>query len=98
MRESDSRLLAEIDRGLDLLGEPLYWSENAHWMIEIFGRSAEKGIGTLLTGQMGNSTVSFEGFKRDTGVRIFREHLAKEGDSTASGTCTGVDGSDIRTR
>lgn len=38
-----------------------YGNENGCWMVEILDQATQHGIGTLLTGQGGNSTVSWNG-------------------------------------
>ena len=49
---------------LDIHDEPKHGAGNSYWTMEIFRSAKEQGIGTMLTGQEGNLTVSWEGAPR----------------------------------
>ncbi len=48
-------------RFLDLYGDPSINATNAHWIIALLEAAQAQGIGTLLTGQFDNATVSWNG-------------------------------------
>lgn len=48
-------------RLLDCLPEPIFAAANSFWLFHILDRAKAKGIDTLLTGQMGNATISWSG-------------------------------------
>lgn len=53
--------LAATRELLNLLEEPAHSPGNYYWLAAILGRARELGIGTLLTGQNGNGSVSYVG-------------------------------------
>jgi len=53
--------LQGIERGLELHDEPVHAVANQFWMQSIFKQCSNSGIGTILTGGEGNSTVSWHG-------------------------------------
>ena len=50
-----------IRHNLDIHEEPMHGAGNAYWMVDIFRTAKEQGLGALLTGQLGNAGVSWEG-------------------------------------
>jgi asparagine synthase (glutamine-hydrolysing) len=53
--------IAGIRRLLEILDAPTHSACNAYWMIDILETAGAHGIGTLLTGQGGNATISWIG-------------------------------------
>ncbi|MEH6954649.1 lasso peptide isopeptide bond-forming cyclase [Neobacillus drentensis] len=49
----------EIDQYLDVMEMPYKFAENSFWLRGIFEKAHEKGIGILLNGDKGNSTISW---------------------------------------
>ncbi len=50
-----------IERALAVLGQPAHAASNAFWLHDILATARADGMGTLLTGQGGNATVSWTG-------------------------------------
>ncbi|TWD98928.1 asparagine synthase (glutamine-hydrolysing) [Neobacillus bataviensis] len=50
---------SEIDDYLDVMEMPYKFAENSFWLRGIFEKAHEKGIGILLNGDKGNSTISW---------------------------------------
>lgn len=50
-----------IRRTLEIHGEPGHGAANAYWMIDMLQSARRDGMGTLLTGQGGNGTISWPG-------------------------------------
>jgi len=50
-----------IRRMLDIHSEPSHASVNHYWIIDLLEAARSRGIGTLLTGQGGNATISWTG-------------------------------------
>ncbi len=44
-----------------ILSQPIHGAINAYWLVELPQLAASKGFSTLLTGEMGNATISFSG-------------------------------------
>ena len=61
LRAENVSPLAGTRELLDLLDEPAHSPGNFYWLAAIFARARELGLGTLLTGQNGNGTVSYTG-------------------------------------
>lgn len=60
----DSRDLGPVQgqrRLLSCFPEPIFGAVNSFWLFHILDRARVKGIDTLLTGQMGNTTLSWGG-------------------------------------
>lgn len=53
--------VAGIRRMLDIHGEPLHAAGNHYWIAALLTTAHEKNLGVLLTGQMGNATISWIG-------------------------------------
>jgi asparagine synthase (glutamine-hydrolysing) len=53
--------LAAFERSLFLHDEPEYGAANLHWIIGLLEESRDAGAGVLLTGQLGNGSVSWSG-------------------------------------
>jgi asparagine synthetase B (glutamine-hydrolysing) len=49
----------EIDEYLDVMEMPYKFTENSFWLRGIFEEAHEKGVGILLNGDKGNSTISW---------------------------------------
>ncbi|SDM77265.1 lasso peptide isopeptide bond-forming cyclase [Bacillus sp. OK048] len=49
----------EIDDYLDVMEMPYKFAENSFWLRGIFEKAHEKGVGILLNGDKGNSTISW---------------------------------------
>jgi asparagine synthase (glutamine-hydrolysing) len=58
--------LAGIDRALDLLDDPIHGASNAYWIVGILQAAQVAGVDMLLTGAMGNTTVSWKGDRYGT--------------------------------
>jgi asparagine synthase (glutamine-hydrolysing) len=50
-----------IQRGLALHDEPGHAASNAYWIAGLLAKAQQYGVGTMLTGQYGNATISWEG-------------------------------------
>lgn len=50
-----------IKRALDIFHIPIHAAVNMFWIIALLNEAKSRGIGTLLTGQMGNGTISWNG-------------------------------------
>ena len=50
-----------IRRMLDVVKEPIYGATNLYWLYDIYASVQQAGFGSLLTGEMGNATISFSG-------------------------------------
>lgn len=61
LRCDDDGVLAGIRRELEIQGEPVSAAGNAYWIHALLTLAGQRGVGTLLTGQYGNATVSFQG-------------------------------------
>lgn len=46
---------------LSVLGRPTHAASNAFWIADLLAAARDRGVGTLLTGQGGNATVSWTG-------------------------------------
>ena len=53
--------IASIQRMLDIHGEPLHAAGNHYWIMDLLVTAQQRGLGTLLTGQMDNGTISWTG-------------------------------------
>jgi len=53
--------LAGIERSLSLLDQPLGGAANMYWVTELLAAAQRQELGALLTGQIGNATVSWTG-------------------------------------
>lgn len=54
-------ILASIRRQLDLTGCPTFAMGNSYWILELLDQARALGLGTVLTGQCGNATISWAG-------------------------------------
>ncbi|MFP4060595.1 MAG: asparagine synthase-related protein [Bacteroidales bacterium] len=52
--------LEGIERMLEIQDEPIHAAGNAYWIINIAQRAKDMGLGTVLIGQGGNSTISWK--------------------------------------
>ncbi len=59
IRAEDVSPVQGIERALELHDEPGHAARNQFWMISLLKTAQAQGIGTLLTGQGGNATVSW---------------------------------------
>ena len=57
--------MAGMWRAMELHDDPIYVPSNAYWINALFQRAQEKGLGAILTGQMGNATISWQGGMED---------------------------------
>ena len=64
--------LAGISRMLAALDEPGHGAGNAFWMVDLLDRARQAGATTLLTGQMGNGTVSWVGWPENLWPDVLR--------------------------
>ena len=53
--------VAGMRRMLDVHGEPLHAAANHYWIAALLANAQQRGLGALLTGQMGNATISWTG-------------------------------------
>lgn len=53
--------MAGIELALAVLGQPSHAASNAFWIADLLQSAQHQGIGTLLTGQGGNATISWTG-------------------------------------
>jgi asparagine synthase (glutamine-hydrolysing) len=61
VRSSKRALLDGLDRDFHLIQRPVFNLCNQHWVSAIDDAAQERGLGILLTGQMGNMTISYSG-------------------------------------
>ena len=50
-----------IRLGLEVFGSPVHSAANLFWLLDLHARAAESGADMLLTGQLGNATISWLG-------------------------------------
>jgi len=60
-RAEEMSPLEGIECSLNLLQEPIHAASNMYWIVSLMETAKSKGIGTLLTGQEGNGTISWRG-------------------------------------
>jgi asparagine synthase (glutamine-hydrolysing) len=53
--------MAGVRRGLEVCGEPAFAAGNQFWIVALMQEAQRQGVGTLLTGQGGNATISWVG-------------------------------------
>lgn len=63
VRIDDGSMIEEWERDFDLLERPLYNSVNQRWANAISAAACEEGVGVILTGSTGNSTISYSGME-----------------------------------
>ena len=56
--------IAGIERALSILDQPLHAAGNMYWITALHAEAQARGLGALLTGQGGNSTISWTGGPR----------------------------------
>jgi asparagine synthase (glutamine-hydrolysing) len=61
IRAEEVSPLNGIEQGLQLHDEPGHAAVNYYWLVALLHEAKSRGIGTLLTGQGGNATVSWSG-------------------------------------
>jgi asparagine synthase (glutamine-hydrolysing) len=68
---SNESPLAAIDRVLKILRHPHFSATNSHWLLSIHDQMQQLGLGVVLSGQLGNATISWPGNRS----RMLRELL-----------------------
>ena len=63
-----------IRHALSVIGKPTHAASNAFWIGDLLQAAQRQGIGTLLTGQGGNATVSWTGAPEYCSVLAAMEH------------------------
>jgi len=63
--------VAGTRRSLEVLGTPSHAPSNAFWIQDILETAQQQGLGTLLTGQGGNATISWTGAPEFYSLRSF---------------------------
>lgn len=63
--------LTGIRRMLDIHGEPILGSGNLYWIVALLATAQQHGVGTLLTGQLGNATISWDGLPSSVSLRSY---------------------------
>ncbi len=66
----DSHPLDAIDFFVEKKILPVHGMSNMHWMLDVYKKAQEEKIKTLLVGQVGNFTVSWQGITPDPKGRI----------------------------
>ena len=61
IRAAEVSPLAGIRRMVYIHGELLHAASNHYWIVALLTTAQERGLGTLLTGQQGNGTISWTG-------------------------------------
>ncbi|MBI2566919.1 MAG: asparagine synthase [Candidatus Schekmanbacteria bacterium] len=80
LRSEAISVLEAIDRSVCIHASPLHASANAYWMTDIHAAAAAEGAAVVLTGQLGNATISWKGMPRSLPGKTFREYItAKKG-------------------
>lgn len=68
--------VAGVRLGIDLFSEPAFAAGNQFWILALMQEAQRQGMGTLLTGQGGNATISWAGQPQ---LRSLRLMLQREG-------------------
>ncbi len=63
IRAEDVSVLAGIEHSLRAHGEPAHAAGNAYWIAAVMRQVRAEGANVLLTGQGGNATISWTGFR-----------------------------------
>ena len=71
--------LKGIKRLNQIFQEPIHAALNAYWLIDIPEQASKKGCQTLLSGEMGNATISFTGLIQALSCRATFEYLGTKG-------------------
>lgn len=45
-----------------IIDEPIHGAANAYWLVDIYNSAAQNNFGTILKGEFGNATTSWQGF------------------------------------
>jgi asparagine synthase (glutamine-hydrolysing) len=61
IKARDASPVAGIKRALDIHGQPTHGGGNMYWIATLMAEAQSQGLGALLTGQGGNSTISWAG-------------------------------------
>jgi asparagine synthase (glutamine-hydrolysing) len=71
--------IAAIRRMLELHDAPEHAAGNHYWIVDLLHTAQVMGIGSLLTGQGGNATISWSGAKRPPSLSsLLRKHLFRQ--------------------
>ena len=62
IRAKDVSPVQGIRRALELYDEPGHTAGNQYWIVSLLKTAKDQGIGTLLTGQVGNATISWDAY------------------------------------
>ncbi len=63
--------LEGVDMSLELFGEPLHGAGNGFWMCDIFKTAAENSFGSILMGEFGNATISWQGVDKNLSLPFY---------------------------
>lgn len=61
LNSSDLSPIQGFKEALQIVNRPFHAAANAFWLIDLFDKVTKSGFGTLLTGEMGNATISYSG-------------------------------------
>jgi asparagine synthase (glutamine-hydrolysing) len=76
--------LAAIERMLWVHDEPMHAAGNQYWLMALLEAAQQRGVGSLLTGQLGNAVISWTGAGENLLPRL-RESLLPGGQEGATG-------------
>jgi asparagine synthase (glutamine-hydrolysing) len=82
---SGASLLGSMQTVLGITRQPLFAAANCYWIVEIMRMLEERGADALLTGHLGNATISWTGnrslylrsLRRDSGVAAWVREIQK---------------------
>ncbi len=63
IRTADLTPIQAIRRSLQIHDEPKHAAGNAYWILDLLATASRDGVGTLLSGQGGNATISWTGMQ-----------------------------------
>ena len=90
IRSEDVSPLQAVHEGLHICAQPLHAAANLYWIQALHAKARRRGLGVLLTGQMGNGGVSWSGGRHriffllvqgrlDEGLRALRSYKKRSG-------------------
>ncbi len=76
IRTADLTPIQAIRRSLQIHDEPKHTAGNAYWILDLLATASRDGVGTLLSGQGGNATISWTGmqFRQRMGRLMTERH------------------------
>ena len=69
IRAKDVSIMKSIRHGLDIHDTPAHAAGNMYWIYDLLENAKKDGVGSLLTGQGGNATVSWNGVNKPRQIK-----------------------------